>query len=108
MTPLWRIQLLGRLCLRRGDEEITRFRTQKMAGLLAYLALYSDRAHPRERLQELFWPKSNLDAARNSLGVALNSLRKQLEPIGTASGAILFTDRSHVRLNPGAIKVDVH
>jgi predicted ATPase/DNA-binding SARP family transcriptional activator len=108
MTPLWHIQLLGGFRLRCGDEEITRFRTRKMAGLLAYLACYSDRTHSRERLQELFWPEADLDAARNSLNVALNALRKPLEPVGTASGSVLIADRTHVQLNPRAIVVDVH
>jgi DNA-binding SARP family transcriptional activator len=39
MAILWRIEFFGGLRARRDNEVITRFRTQKTAALLAYLAL---------------------------------------------------------------------
>jgi len=107
MDRPWRIELLGRLCARQGAQEITRFRTQKTGALLAYLALNLPRSIPREALLDALWPEHDIDSARNSLSVALNSLRRQLEPPGVPSGAVLIADRSQVRLNPAAVTTDV-
>jgi two-component SAPR family response regulator len=63
----WNITLLGGLSARHADRTITRFATQKTAALLAYLAFYRDRAHPREVLIALLWPDSDEKAARNRL-----------------------------------------
>lgn len=107
METLFRIEMLGRLCVRQGSREIRRFRTQKTAALLAYLAFYPQRSHPRDVLIEIFWPGSVLEAARTNLSVALNALRRQLEAPGIPQGAILIADRSQVRLNPLAFTTDV-
>lgn len=103
----WEIGLLGGLCLRLGPHEVSRFRTQKTAALLAYLALFPQPSHPREVLLDILWPDSAPDAARNSLSVALSSLRRQLEPPGIPSGSVLLSDRTHVRLNPAGCATDV-
>src|SRR5947208_3284287 len=100
MEPLFRIEMLGRLVVQQGNREISRFRTQKTAALLAYLAFYKQRSHPRDILIELFWPESALDAARTNLSVALNALRHQLEGPGIPPGAILVTAHTQVRLTP--------
>src|SRR5882724_9358544 len=107
MDTLFRVEMLGRLVVRQGSREIRRFRTQKTAALLAYLAFYKQRSHPRDVLIELFWPDRALEAARSNLSVALNALRHQLEEPGTPIGAILIADRSQVRLNPSAFTTDV-
>ena len=83
-----------------------RFATAKNAALLAFLALYPKRLHPREELIDLFWPDSDLEAGRASLRTALASLRRQLEPPGTPSGSVLIADLHHVRLNPVAVLTD--
>src|SRR5438552_1189613 len=102
-----RIQLLGGLRLRQGEQEIIHFRTHKTAALLAYLAYFLPRSHPREVLTELLWPESDLDAGRHSLSVALSALRHQLEPPGIPDGAVLIADRFSVRLAPDAVTTDV-
>src|SRR5688500_13368721 len=106
MEALWSIQLLGRLRLRRGEQLVTRFRTQKAAGILAYVA-YHRRSHSRESLIELFWPEAELASARHSLSLALSTLRHQLEPPGIPAGAVIVADRSFVELNPAAFTTDV-
>lgn len=84
-VPAWRLELLGGLRVRRLDlpeaPPVERFRTQKVALLLAFLGL---RRGPqrRELLCELFWPDSSLEDARNSLRVSLSGLRQRLEPPG--------------------------
>ena len=88
MDAPWRIQLLGGLRAERGESVVTRFRTQKTALLLAYLAYYGRRAHSRETLIELLWPESDAELGRHNLSVALSWLRNQLEP-PSAPGAAL-------------------
>jgi predicted ATPase/DNA-binding SARP family transcriptional activator/TolA-binding protein len=103
----WRIELLGELCARRDEREIRRFATGKTSALLAYLAYYRGRDQAREVLIDRFWPDADHEAGQVSLRVALNSLRKQLEPPEVPRNAVLFADRSHVRLNPAAVVTDV-
>ena len=49
----WSVRLLGGLCVERPGQVITRFRTRKTAALLAYLAFYRHRSHPRDLLVEI-------------------------------------------------------
>lgn len=56
MDAPWKIQLFGGLCAELGDRVVSRLRTRKTGGLLAYLAYYRDRSHPRGVLLELCWP----------------------------------------------------
>src|ERR1051326_6017864 len=107
MTSLWRVELLGGLRLKRGQQILTRFRTQKTASLLAYLAYFSERSHPREVLCELFWPDAEIETARHNLRLALSSLRQQLEPPGIEAGAVIRADRTKVQLPSEAITTDV-
>jgi DNA-binding SARP family transcriptional activator len=107
MDNRWKIELLGGLSARQGHRTITRFRSRQTGALLAYLAFYRQRPHPREVLIELLWPGYDLDAGRNSLSTALSSLRHQLEPPGMPRGAVLVADWSSVRLNPEAVTTDV-
>ena len=99
--------MLGRLSARRGAETIERFATSRTAALLARLALFPQRTHPREELIDLLWPDSELAAGRLSLRVAAASLRRQLEPPEVPPGSILIADRSSLRLNPLACRTDV-
>lgn len=110
MDELWRIELFGGLTvreLRSGGQVLTRFRTQKMTSLLAYLACFRQRGHAREEILELFWPEAEPEAGRLSLRVALSQLRSQLEPPDVPEGAVLVADRLLVHLNPAAVSTDV-
>src|SRR5207249_5000696 len=71
MESGWRIELLGWLRATRGDQVVSRFRTHKTASLLAYLAFYQQRSHPREVLIELFWPETSPRAGSQSQRKAL-------------------------------------
>lgn len=103
----WKITLFGGLRAQRGDQVITRFKTQKIASLFAYLAFYTQRTHSREILIELLWPESDVATLRNSLSVALSSLRNQFEPPGVPQGAVIRADRFSVGLNPVTVSTDV-
>ena len=107
MNTPWRIEMLGWMRAQSGDLTVTRFRTQKTALLLARLALFPQRTHPREELADLLWPEADQDAGRNNLKQSLAILRRLLEPPGTPAGSVLIADRGAVRLNPAAVSTDV-
>src|SRR5262245_29908047 len=107
MESLWRIELLGGLRVRRGEQLVSHFRTRKMADLLAYLAYFRQRSHPREALIELLWPEAELDAGRHNLSMALSLLRQLLEPPGVPDGSVVVADRHAVGLHPAAVTTDV-
>src|SRR5215470_6306300 len=102
---MWRIQLLGGLSVHSEQRQITRFRTQKAASLLAYLAFHPA-PQPRETLTDLLWPDAEPEVGRHNLSNALSFLRHQLEPPGVPPGTIILADRASVRLNPAAVRVD--
>ena len=94
---MWKFVCLGQFLVFRHNHILTRFRTQKTASLLAYLAL-----HPRpqscEHLIETFWPDAGFEQGRMSLRSALAALRRQLEPVGTPTNSVLCANRTFVRL----------
>ncbi len=106
MNTPWRIEMLGGLRATREGEVVSRFRSEAIGALLAYLALHAGRAHPRLSLVELHWPDADLDKGRNNLRVALTHLRQRLEPPGIPMGAIITANRRTVRLNPAAVRTD--
>ena len=82
---LWRIELFGGLRAVSGERTITRFRTQKTASVLAYLALHRERPQSREVLRELIWPDEPPEASSNALRG-----RAELAPqtVGAAGNAV--------------------
>ncbi len=106
---LWKVQLFGPLRVVRlaSGEVVARFRTQKTAALLAYLALTPGRRVSREVLIDLFWPEQDLKSGRNALSVALSSLRAQLEPPGVDTGSVVEADRLTVALSARTVTTDL-
>ncbi len=107
MNTPWEFQFLGRLSARRDGQVITRFASSRVASLLACLALFPQRDHPREELIDLLWPDSDLAAGRLNLRVALASLRRQMEPPDVPPGSVVAADRATIRLRPAAFRCDV-
>jgi len=86
-----------------GHEILSVLARGKPSGLLVYLALSPPNvSHGRNKLLELFWPRSSTEKARKSLNQALHVLRRGLGPgvIGTTEGGELF-------LEDGAVWCDV-
>ena len=98
---------MGSPSARRGETTLTHFTTSRAASLLARLALFPHRKHPREELIDLLWPDSGIDSGRLNLRVALASLRRHLEPPDVPPGSVLIADRSTIQLHPAACTSDV-
>jgi predicted ATPase/DNA-binding SARP family transcriptional activator len=107
---MWTVQLLGGLVARSPERTATRFRTQKAASLLAYLAFHCRPDTPprqRETLVDMLWPDSEFEAGRHKLSTELSSLRLLLEPPGYPPGSVVVADRFAVGLNPATMTTDV-
>nr|WP_246385334.1 AAA family ATPase [Armatimonas rosea] len=88
--------------------EVRRFRSQRVAALLAYLCLHLGRDCPREELAEALWPDEDPQVTANRLRVSLTSLRHQLELPGMAPGSVLDATRAgYVRLRSESVWCDV-
>jgi DNA-binding SARP family transcriptional activator len=122
----YRIELLGGLRVEQRGRVISQFRTQKTAGLLAYLAYFPQRAHPREELIELLWPECDPPAGRNSLSTCLWWLRRELvesselkvesptkadqselSTLNSQPPTLIVADRTSVGLNAAIVTTDV-
>ena len=97
-TDRWKINMFGRLSAQRGTCIVTHFRREKTGLLLACLAQQPHRSYRREELVERIWPDQALDRGRNSLRVALSSLRERLETRPEDRNGLLIADRYGVHL----------
>ena len=107
MDARTRIELFGDMRVVTEEQTHTRFRTRKAAYLLAYLALNSQQAHPREHLVELFWGDKEEAVGRDGLSTALAQLRRQLERTGAGVPSLFLADKQQVRLNAASVVTDV-
>jgi DNA-binding SARP family transcriptional activator len=103
---MWRLRLnvLGGFQARLGSGAVLRLRTRHTQALLAYLALSSGRAQPRDKLAALLWGHLAEDAARNRLRQALFALRRALAP---AQHSCLRVEGDTLVLDPAGVEVDV-
>jgi DNA-binding SARP family transcriptional activator len=90
------IRLFGSLQLERDGRPLPNLPARRVGDLLAYLALYRDTLHTRERLAGLLWADAEEDRARHSLNTALWRLQRVLRG---SSGA----PRPYLRVSPQAI-----
>lgn len=97
--PKLSLALLGPFQATLDGEPLSGLTSAKARALLAYLAVESDRAHPREALAELFWPEHIAESALDSLRHALAQLRRVLGD-QQASTPLLLAARDTLRLNP--------
>src|SRR5205823_8779553 len=104
-------EMLGGLRAVGGPEGtpcvVTHFETRKTGALLAYLAYFPGRAHPRELLAELLWPDEDSEATRVRLRAAFAALRRILEPPEISPGSVLIADRVTAQLDRQAVVTDV-
>jgi DNA-binding SARP family transcriptional activator/predicted ATPase len=73
--PHLRIRLLGSFQVDLNGEPVSGLKTNKVRGLLSYLAVEADRPQRRETLAGIFWPEKPEQRSRASLSQALFTLR---------------------------------
>src|SRR5665811_955646 len=89
--PHLEIALLGTMQATRDGQVIADRAYAKVLGLLAYLAVESDRTHQRASLSDLLWPEQPEDRARHSLRQALSTLRRTVGDDAANPPHILIT-----------------
>lgn len=100
--PVIALRLLGQVEVSVDrDEPPPELLWKKNLALLAYLALSPRQARSREHLIGLFWSEKPESAARHSLNEALRIIRRSV------GDTALHTDASTVRLDAGAVELDV-
>jgi predicted ATPase/DNA-binding SARP family transcriptional activator len=107
MGPVWRVEMLGTFQAKSQDLTVSRFRTRRVAALLAFLSLHRNRLHFRDEIGEMLWPESDLQVSRRNLRQALLSLRHALEPPPLPSGSVLQVAQSRLQLNPEVLTTDI-
>jgi predicted ATPase/DNA-binding SARP family transcriptional activator len=107
VQPIWRVELLGTFKANRDQESISRFRTRRVASLLAYLASFRQRLHPRDEIAEMLWPDLDLAVSRRNLRQALSSLRLVLEPPPVPKGSVIVSILDGIQLNSETVSTDV-
>ena len=102
------IRLLGPFRVDIDGRPLTNFKTNKVRGLLAYLAVEGQRPLRRESLAGMFWPEYTERRARANLSQALFLLRRNLGD-DTAVQPFLIIERETIQLNPNSgIWLDVN
>ena len=97
--PHLTLSLLGPFHATLDGKPIAHFESNKVRGLLAFLALESDRPHSRDALAGLLWPDfPNRDALCN-LRYALSNLRQAIGDRHATSPFLLIT-RETLQFNP--------
>ena len=101
------IALFGGLRLVRGDDTLAEFSSQKVASLLALLALRPGRQWSREELIEALWPEVDSDSGGVRLRTLLSDLRAILEPERAVRGQLIVANRTIVSLDAEQVTSDV-
>ena len=82
------IRLLGSFGVDLHGKPLIAFESNKVRGLLAYLAVEGDRTHNRDKLAALFWPEMGTDRAGPNLSRALYNLRRVIKDHQVKLGTI--------------------
>jgi predicted ATPase/DNA-binding SARP family transcriptional activator len=107
-SPVLTLSLFGPFRVAIDDVLVTGFPTDKVRALLAYLAIETDRPHPRSSLATLLWPDMPEEIALRNLRKTLHRLQQTLAAslAPTEEGLFLAT-RQVIQLNRHACSVDV-
>lgn len=97
--PELNFSLLGRLQIEHYQLGAITLTNRKAIGLLAYLLVESDHAHPREFLLGLLWPDLPTPSAQNNLRVTWAHLQKVLG-VSASEQPYLIANRIELRFNP--------
>lgn len=102
------VQVLGAFRVSIGDQVVERCASSRGRAIFTYLVMRRGQTVSRDVLMETFWPEANPSAARNSLNVALHSLRRSLMAASEGHESIVVYEHGQYSLNPDiALWVDV-
>ncbi|MCB8943371.1 MAG: tetratricopeptide repeat protein [Ardenticatenaceae bacterium] len=103
------VTLFGTFQATLGNQPLTRFRSDKIRALLAYLVIEADRPHRRETLAALLWPDMpDADAMRN-LRKSLHRLKQTFDEQSPGfSDELLAITRQTVAVNTAVFTADTH
>ncbi|HEY9122266.1 MAG TPA: AAA family ATPase, partial [Brevefilum sp.] len=93
------VRLFGSMQLKRGDQPLTNFGSNKVRALFAYLVLESSRPHQRRKLAAFLWPEIPETNALSNLRYSLSNLRKVLGDRSVQQPYLLITPHT-VQFNP--------
>ncbi len=93
-----KLKLLGRFEARLKDGPSLDLPTTMTQLLVAFLALNTGEAQPREKLASLLWSDRGDEQARHSLRDALSGLRKALGAAGVRDGWPNTASKKELRL----------
>src|SRR5215213_9242180 len=105
MTTL-ALTFLGAFQVERDGVPVTRFHSDKVRALLAYLATEADRPHARATLAALLWPEQADAAALRNLSQTLVRLREVLGHTDTDPAPLQITWQA-IQWRSEAAEVDV-
>lgn len=102
-----RIQLMGRPCLHRDGQDLSKYiKYRKAWALLGYLAAAPGQWFSRQFLADLLWPELDSAAARTNLRQVLSNIASVLEP--ATADSCLERDADAVRWQATtAVEVDI-
>ncbi len=103
MTKLT-LRLLGKFAASVDTQEIE-FATDKVRGLLAFLAVEADKAHTRTQLATLLWGDWDDKGAKANLRKSLFRLKKGL---GALADELLTISRSSIEFHAEHAEIDLH
>jgi len=102
------ITLFGSLQIASDDKPIRGIASDKIRGLLVFLAVEADQPHHRNVLAEMFWPNKPNGVARNNLKQAIANLRKVLGDRETSTPFLLIS-RDEIQFNlESSQRIDVN
>jgi DNA-binding SARP family transcriptional activator len=98
-----RIQLFGQFCVRRNEQLLSGFESNKVQELFCYLLLHQQHSLSREFLASLLWPDTTTDQSRKKLRQTLWHLRSALgsqnEPV---HDRLLLVEPNRIKMNTEA------
>ncbi len=100
------LSFLGGFRVELDGQPLTRFKSNKVRALLAYLAVESARPHHRDRLAAMLWPDRTGRDALSNLRYTLASLRRTLGEAGAIT-PFLLVDHDTVQFNTAEVRLDV-
>jgi DNA-binding SARP family transcriptional activator/ActR/RegA family two-component response regulator len=101
------VYFLGKFRVVYNGRQIDRWPNRRGRAIFAYLAHNFKKRVYRDILMDTFWPKSMPDSARNSLNVAIHSIRHIFQSIDSKQEIIIYNDECYF-LNPEiSMKLDV-